>query len=144
MRFAGPAPILDCMEPALSLAGRATFAQATGNDAVAADLALAAAEAFLAEHGETGFDAPNLLRIRAEALLSLGRHAAAVEALERAAQLMRGLPAGEPFDRLRLHLDRLETAPALMAAVATRDSSPARSGGVAGPVTAPAAPPPAR
>ncbi|MEA2193802.1 MAG: hypothetical protein QOG42_236, partial [Solirubrobacteraceae bacterium] len=75
--------------------------------ALAAALAGEAAAAFLAEQGEPNFDAPNMLRLQADALLTLGDHAAAAQALDRADAFAGALPAGEPFDRLRVQLGRL-------------------------------------
>ncbi len=53
----------------LQLADQALAALAAGELATAAARAGEAADAFLAEQGEPSFDAPNMLRVRAEALL---------------------------------------------------------------------------
>jgi tetratricopeptide (TPR) repeat protein len=97
----------DSQHTGLQLAGRATDAIAAGDHAAAAALAGEAAAAFLAEQGEPSFDAPNMLRVRAEALLALGDHAEAARTLDRADAFAAALPAGDPFDRLLVHLGRL-------------------------------------
>lgn len=91
----------------VQLAAETAAALAAGELTRGAALADAAAAAFLAEQGEPNFDAPNMLRLRAEALLTLGDHAAAAQTLDRADAYAAALPAGEPFDRLRVHLGRL-------------------------------------
>jgi tetratricopeptide (TPR) repeat protein len=48
-----------------------------------------------------------MLRVRAEALLTLGEHAAAARTLDRAHALAAALPAGDPFDLLLVELGRL-------------------------------------
>lgn len=92
---------------ALHLAGQTEAALARGESAAAAALAGDAAAAFLAEQGEPSFDAPNMLRLRVEAQLKLGDHAAAAQTLDEADRLADPLPEGEPFDRLKIHLGRL-------------------------------------
>jgi len=91
----------------LQLAAATTAAIERGDLPRAAGLADDAAATFVAEQGEPNFDAPNLLRVRADALLTLGDHAAAAQTLDRADAFAAALPAGEPFDRLRVHLGRL-------------------------------------
>jgi hypothetical protein len=91
----------------LQLAAATTAALDGRELARGAALADEAAAAFLAEQGEPNFDAPNMLRLRADALLTLGEHAAAAQTLDRADAFATALPAGEPFDRLRVHLGRL-------------------------------------
>jgi tetratricopeptide (TPR) repeat protein len=91
----------------LQLAARATEAMEAGELAAAAALADDAAKAFIAEQGEPSFDAPNMLRMRAEALLALGDHAEAARTLDRADAFAAALPSGDPFDRLDVHLGRL-------------------------------------
>ncbi len=97
----------DSQQTGLQLAARVTAALEGGELARAAALADDAAAAFVVEQGEPCFDAPNLLRVGAEALLALGDHAAAARTLDRADALAGRLPQGEPFDRLRVHLGRL-------------------------------------
>lgn len=92
---------------AQTLAGQAADALVAGISTCAAELAGAAAAAFLIEQGEPSFDAPNMLRLRAEAQLALADHAGAGETLDRAETLAEPLPRGVPFDRLRVHLGRL-------------------------------------
>jgi tetratricopeptide (TPR) repeat protein len=89
------------------LAAEVSEAFARGDHPAAAAFAGEAAAAFLAEQGEPSFDAPNMLRLRAEALLALGDHAEAGRALDRADTFAAALPAGDPFDRLLVHLGRL-------------------------------------
>jgi tetratricopeptide (TPR) repeat protein len=91
----------------LELANRASSAVADGDLAAGARLADEAAAAFLAEQGEPNFDAPNMLRMRTEALLTLGDHAGAARTLDRADPFAAELPAGEPFDNLRVQVCRL-------------------------------------
>ena len=91
----------------LELADRASSAIHDGDLAAGARLADEAAAAFLAEQGEPNFDAPNMLRMRTEALLTLGDHAGAARTLDRADPFAAELPAGEPFDNLRVQLGRL-------------------------------------
>ena len=91
----------------MDLASRASSAVADGDLVAGARLAEEAAAAFLAEQGEPNFDAPNMLRMRSEALLTLGDHAGAARTLDRADALAAKLPAGEPFDNLRIQLGRL-------------------------------------
>ncbi|CAA9533724.1 MAG: hypothetical protein AVDCRST_MAG67-4531 [uncultured Solirubrobacteraceae bacterium] len=105
----------DPEESGLALACQATAALDSGDNASAADRAAKAAAAFLAEQGEPNFDAPNMLRVRAQALLATGDHTTAAAALDRADELAAALPAGEPFDRLRAQLGRLR-GEALLAA----------------------------
>ncbi len=99
----------------LLLAGQVTEALAGGANARAAALAGDAADAFLAEQGLPNFDAPNMLRLGAHALLLVDDHAGALATLDRAWGLAEPLPAGEPFDRLRVQLERLR-GEALLAA----------------------------
>lgn len=99
--------IADPEDGGLALACQATTALDSGDNAAAADRAASAAAAFLAEQGEPSFDAPNMLRVRAQALLATGDHIAAAAALDRADELAAALPGGEPFDRLRAQLGRL-------------------------------------
>jgi tetratricopeptide (TPR) repeat protein len=91
----------------LQLAADTVTAVDGGELARGAALADEAAAAFLAEQGEPNFDAPNMLRLRADALLTLGDHQAAARTLDRADALAAKLPAGDPFDRLRVQLGRL-------------------------------------
>src|SRR5947208_1241474 len=98
---------VDRQDSGLELAERVSEAFASGDRAAAAARAGEAAAAFLAEQGEPTFDAPNMLRVRADALLALGDHAAAAPTLDRADALALPLPEGEPFDRLKVHLGRL-------------------------------------
>lgn len=91
----------------LQLAAATTAALEGGELARGAALADEAAAAFLAEQGEPNFDAPNMLRLRADALLTLGDHQAAARTLDRADAFAAKLPAGDPFDRLRVQLGRL-------------------------------------
>jgi len=91
----------------LQLAAAATAALDRGELARGAALADEAAATFLAEQGEPNFDAPSMLRLRADALLTLGDHAAAAQTLDRADTYAAALPAGDPFDRLRVALGRL-------------------------------------
>ena len=98
---------VDPQRTGLELAAETTAAFEGGDLALGAALADDAAAAFLAEQGEPNFDAPNMLRLRADALLTLGDHAAARDTLDRADAFAAKLPAGEPFDRLRVHLGRL-------------------------------------
>ncbi len=97
------------------LAQQAAAALAEGDDAAAAGLAGEAADAFLREQGEPSFDAPNMLRLRTQALLALGGQVGACVTLDRAQALAAPLPPGEPFDRLRVQLGRLR-GEALLAA----------------------------
>ena len=60
----------------LQLAGEVTAALAQGANARAVSLAGEAADAFLAEQGLPNFDAPNMMRLGAHALLLIGDHAA--------------------------------------------------------------------
>jgi tetratricopeptide (TPR) repeat protein len=101
---------VDQQHSGLDLANRASSAIAGGDLAAGAGLAEAAAAAFLAEQGEPNFDAPNMLRVRTEALLTLGDHAGAARTLDRADAFAAKLPAGEPFDNLRVQLGRLRGA----------------------------------
>ena len=98
---------VDPQRTGLELAAETTAAFEGGDLAHGAALADDAAATFLAEQGVPNFDAPNMLRLRADALLRLGDHAAARATLDRADALAAKLPAGEPFDRLRVHLGRL-------------------------------------
>ena len=91
----------------LDLANRASAAIAGGDHAAGARLAEEAAAVFLAEQGEPNFDAPNMLGMRTEALLTLGDHAGAAQTLDRADAFAAKLPGGEPFDNLRVQLGRL-------------------------------------
>ena len=91
----------------LDLANRASSALDGGDYAAGARLAAEAAAAFLDEQGEPNFDAPNMLGMRTEALLTLGDHAGAAQTLDRAEAFAAKLPAGEPFDSLRVRLGRL-------------------------------------
>jgi len=99
----------------LLLAADATEALDAGDNARAATLASEAAAAFLAEQGEPSFDAPNMLRLGACALLRAGDHAGSLATLDRAQQLAQALPPGDPFDRLGVQLERLR-GEALLAA----------------------------
>ncbi|MGI8683374.1 MAG: tetratricopeptide repeat protein, partial [Mycobacteriales bacterium] len=81
------------------------------------------AAAFLREQGEPSFDAPNMLRTKAQAHLDLGDHGAATVTLDRAQALAEPLPPGEPFDRLRVHLARMRGE----ALLASGDRSGARA-----------------
>ena len=98
---------VDPQHSGIELADQATATLERGEHAAAATLAGDAAATFLAEQGEPTFDAPNMLRVRAEALLKLGDHAEAARTLDRADAFAAKLPAGEPFDRLKVHLGRL-------------------------------------
>ncbi len=91
----------------LLLSAQVTAALDDGEAAQAAALAGEAAAAFLREQGEPSFDAPNMLRTKAQANLDLGDHGAATVTLDRAQALAEPLPPGEPFDRLRVHLGRM-------------------------------------
>jgi len=91
----------------LQLAAATAAAIERGELPRAAGLADDAAATFVAEQGEPNFDAPNMLRVRADVLLTLGDHAAAAQTLDRADAFAAALPAGEPFDRLRVQLGRL-------------------------------------
>ena len=91
----------------LDLANRASAAIQGGDLAAGARLAEEAAALFLAEQGEPNFDAPNMLGMRTEALLTLGDHAGAAQTLDRADAFAVKLPGGEPFDNLRVQLGRL-------------------------------------
>ncbi len=97
----------DRTQTGLQLAAAMTTALEGGELARGAALADDAAAALLAEQGEPNFDAPNMLRLRADALLTLGEHAAAAHTLDRADAFAAALPAGQPFDRLRVRLGRL-------------------------------------
>ena len=97
----------DSPQTGLQLAAATTAALEAGDLARGAALGEQAAAAFLAEQGEPNFDAPNMLRLRADALLTLGDHAAAARTLDRADAFAAKLPAGDPFDRLRVQLGRL-------------------------------------
>jgi tetratricopeptide (TPR) repeat protein len=97
----------DRRQSGLQLAAATNAALESGELARGAALADDAAAAFLAEQGEPNFDAPNMLRLRADALLTLGDHGAAAQALDRADAFAGALPEGDPFDRLRVHLGRL-------------------------------------
>ncbi len=102
-------PAVTSQEPSasgLSLSDLATAAVNRGDNVGAAGLAAEAAAAFLREQGEPNFDAPNMLRLRGQALLNVGDHIAAGATLDRAEKLAETLPPGEPFDRLRVHLTR--------------------------------------
>jgi tetratricopeptide (TPR) repeat protein len=98
---------VDRQNSGLDLANRASSAIQGGDLAAGARLAEEAAAAFLAEQGEPNFDAPNMLGMRTEALLTLGDHAGAAQTLDRADAFVDKLPAGEPFDNLRVQLGRL-------------------------------------
>jgi tetratricopeptide (TPR) repeat protein len=97
----------DQQHTGVELADLATAALERGEHATAARLGMQAAAGFLAEQGEPTFDAPNMLRVRVEALLALGDHAEAARTLDRADAFASKLPAGDPFDRLKVHLGRL-------------------------------------
>ena len=99
----------------LLLAGQVTEALAGAANARAAALAGAAADAFVAEQGLPSFDAPNMLRLGAHALLLAGDHAGSLAMADRAQEMAEPLPAGDPFDRLRVQLERLR-GEALLAA----------------------------
>jgi len=112
------APAVTSSDPvpiSLQLAGQVAAALAQGANSSAAALAGEAADAFLAEQGLPNFDAPNMMRLGAHALLLVGDHARALRTLDRAQDLAAPLPAGEPFDRLRVQLERLR-GEALLAA----------------------------
>ena len=98
---------VDRQHSGLDLANRASSALDGGDYAAAAHLAAQAAAVFLDEQGEPSFDAPNMLGMRTEALLTLGDHAGAAQTLDRAEALAAKLPGGEPFDNLRVRLGRL-------------------------------------
>ena len=94
------------MTSGLALASDAVDALQAGDHERAAALAGAAAEAVLAEQGEPGFEVPNLLRLRAEAL------AAELEAtLTRARAFAADLPSTIACDRLRAQLASYPAAP---------------------------------
>ena len=97
----------DPPQTGLQLAAATSAALEGGELARGAALADEAAARFLAEQGEPNFDAPNMLRLRADALLTLGDHRAAAQTLDRADAFAAKLPAGDPFDRLRVQLGRL-------------------------------------
>lgn len=97
----------DSAQTGLQLAAASTAVLEDGDVARGAALADEAAAAFLAEQGEPNFDAPNMLRLRADALLTLGDHQAAAQTLDRADAFAAKLPGGDPFDRLRVQLRRL-------------------------------------
>ena len=97
----------DPPQTGLQLAAATSTALGGGELARGAALADEAAATFLAEQGEPNFDAPNMLRLRADALLTLGDHAAAAQTLDRADAFAAKLPTGDPFDRLRVQLGRL-------------------------------------
>ena len=105
----------DLRPAGVALAAEVTAALESGDPARAADLAGDAASAFLAEQGEPSFDAPNMLRLGAHAHLLAGDHRSALDTLDRARPLAEPLPAGEPFDRLNVQLQRLR-GEALLAA----------------------------
>jgi len=98
---------VDQQHTGLQLASQASAALEGGDLARGAKLCEKAAAAFIAEQGEPNFDAPNMLRMRADALLKLGDHGAAARTLDRADAFAAALPEGDPFDRLRVHLGRL-------------------------------------
>ena len=99
--------IVDPESTPLLLAAQLTAALDAGDNPRAATLADQAADAFLAEQGEPSFDAPNMLRLGAYAVLRAGDHAGALAVLERAQRLAAALPSGDPFDRLGVQLGRL-------------------------------------
>lgn len=105
----------DLRPAGVALAAEVATALESGEPARAADLADDAACAFLTEQGEPNFDAPNMLRLGAHAHLLAGDHHSALDTLDRARPLAEPLPAGEPFDRLNVQLQRLR-GEALLAA----------------------------